>query len=294
MGPRTYVSRQTWLIVLALILAGVYVGVQSAFGSEPSERHPSRSPGEARQRQILQANIDQPGEPDLVSAYQAINARHFWSALPAMSVRWEPRLEEVGALEGRKYTLLGMFGRVGRRMIILLHPSLRGDRAALERALSHEMVHAHLFVNGNPETDHGPAFQAVLQRLASERAFAGLPTSAEDRDRARAWLDAESARLEQERTALDGLMAEIARERAEVERSVADLEARIAAANIAGRGWPSPADLDAVNARRESYNDRAALANQRSDRYRDALAEYNRQVERYNLMLAYPDGRDEA
>jgi hypothetical protein len=229
---------------------------------------PSASPADIRQQEILRESIGNPGDPELGSMYETINVRHFGGALPAMPVVWERRLEEVGALAGRTFTLEGMFGRVGERTVILIHPKLRSDGPGLERALCHEMVHAYLYVTGDTSTDHGPAFQAVLSRLADAGAFAGLAASPEEREGLRAWLDAESARLDEERQAMERIGQELEAERAEVER-------------------------DAVAARRDAYNARAGLANARADRYRAAVEAFNRQVERYNLMTAYPDGQPE-
>ena len=195
-----------------------------------------------------------------------MNRAHFSGALPPMPIRWEPRLEEVGVLAGRTFSLRGMFGRVGDRQIILIHPVLRDDPRGLERALAHEMVHAYLTVTGDEGPEHGPAFQMVLARLANEGAFTAIAATPEEREGLRIWLDAESARLEAERQAMERDAVELDRERAEAERVIDD------------------------TARREAYNDRAIRANERADRYRAARAELTRQVERYNLMLAYPDG----
>jgi hypothetical protein len=98
-----------------------------------------------------------------------------------------------------------MFGHVGTRQVILLNPRLKPDAGARTRALCHEMVHAYLFATGDTVTQHGPTFKDVLRRLSSEGAFEGIPASAEERARLRAWLDEESARLEQEREAIDTL-----------------------------------------------------------------------------------------
>ena len=248
------------------------------------------SAADTLQRQILAANVDAPGDPDLGARHAAMNQRHFAGALPSMPVRWEPRLDEVGAAAGRAFTLHGLFGRVGDRSSILLHPMLRSDPAALDRALAHEMVHAHLFTIGDTSTDHGPAFQTALRRLADEGAFTGIVASDEERAGLRAWLDAESARLEAERAALDVERVALDRERAAVERAVADFETRAAAARTPGVEGPTPQELAEINAGRERYNDRAALANARAERYQSAHDELMRQTERYNLMVVYPHG----
>jgi hypothetical protein len=162
-------------------------------------------PVEARQRQLLQENAGRAGDPDLMTAYQAINARHFSGALPDAAVRWDAGLADVGELAEQAFTLDGMFGRVGTRQLILLNPRLKADRLALTRALCHEMAHAFLFASGDTTTNHGPEFRAVLQRLSSEGAFEGIAASADERARLRAWIDAESARLDEEKAAVDAL-----------------------------------------------------------------------------------------
>ena len=251
------------------------------------------SPADARQQEILKSAIGSPGDAELGEMYASLNARHFSGGLPAMPVAWEPRLDEVGALANRAFALEGMFGRIGKRTIILLHPKLRADAAALRRTLAHEMVHAWLHAAGDSSGDHGPAFQTTLKRLADEGAFAGIVASQEERESLRAWIAAESARLDAERLALERDGASILSEQSEVERLITDLDARIAAANAAGRGWPPQHEIDAANARRAAYNDRAARANDRADRHRASVDALNREIERYNLMVAYPDGLDE-
>ncbi|HET9369417.1 MAG TPA: SprT-like domain-containing protein [Vicinamibacterales bacterium] len=272
----------------AVFLAGAAVALWITMG-RPGDavlRSPGLSPADARQQEILQQSLDLPGDPALERMYQAINIRHFAGGLPAMPVLYQRRLEEVGALADRTFMLKGMFGRSGKRMAILLHPALHSDPRELERALCHEMVHAYLFATGDTTSDHGPAFQNVLRRLADEGAFAGVVASEEDREQLRAWLDAESARLDAERHSMDLIGAEIEQERVAIERAFADLDARGAAVTAA--------EVDAFNARRDAYNDRARTANARAERDRADVAEFNRQVERYNLMITYPDGLDAA
>ena len=250
-------------------------------------------PAEVRQQDILKQDVGRPGDPDLGQTYQDINARHFANALPPMPVIWEARLSEVGALAAQPFTLEGMFGHVGWRTVILLNPELRPERPRLLSALCHEMVHAYLYTTGDRSTNHGPAFQDVLRRLAAEGAFEGIRASDDEKARLRAWLDAESARLDRERAEMDQVSGDIERERAEVDRDLADLNARITAANAAVRGWPPPAEVDDVTSRRDRYNQHAMDANARVDRNRADLAEFNAEVARYSLMVSYPDGLDE-
>ncbi len=254
---------------LGLTMAG-WVYLAQPVESASTLNAKSGSPAEIRQTAILSDNLDQPADAGLASLYAEINTKHFDGALPAMPVRWEPRLAEVGALAGRSFTLEGMFGRVGHRTVILLHPNLMADIDALERALSHEMVHARLFFLGDTTTDHGPAFRAELKRLADEGAFEGIASTDDERAHLRAWLDAETIRIKSERQALEQLGPELAREREDAERGGDD-----------------------VAARRNAYNLHAEAANTRTTAFNEALAEYNQQVKRYNLMISYPDGMDE-
>jgi Asp-tRNA(Asn)/Glu-tRNA(Gln) amidotransferase A subunit family amidase len=180
-----------------------------------------------------------------------------------------------------------MFGRVGARTVILLHPKLNGDEQALRRTLSHEMVHAALYASGDSSTDHGPAFQAILKRLAGEGAFAGIVASQPDIEALRAWLDAEGERLAGEQRALEQMAQELERERRAFDEAVRRVEA---AGRGPSAGYPEPIE---ITAQRAAYNDRAARANERADRYRAAVDAFNREIERYNLMVSYPDGLDE-
>jgi hypothetical protein len=122
---------------------------------------------------ILDQSFGRPGDPDLDLLYAQVNARHFSNELPPIAVRWEPRLAEIDALENDGGEHHGLFGARGDRAVILLRPSLRDDRPALIGALCHEMAHAYLFRGGEDSARHGPAFDAVLRRLALEGAFDG-------------------------------------------------------------------------------------------------------------------------
>jgi SprT-like family protein len=243
------------------------------------------TPAEARQQELLDLNVDQPGDPDLGARFQRINAEHFSGSISAMPVRWEPALAEVGPLMGPEVTLQGMFGRVGRREVILLNPVVRDDPKALDRALCHEMVHAYLFATGEEHTAHGPAFQVVLQRLAAEHAFEGIAADPETRTALRAWLDTESARLDAERREMDSVDHAMKEEGAALNHQIETFNA--------SADRPA-ADAQVLDARREQFNQQIAELNQRLGRIRDDLARFNAEVARYNLMVSYPDGLDEA
>jgi hypothetical protein len=253
------------------------------------EAREAMSPADRRQQEILQTNVNQPGDPILGARFQEINAKYFGAALPAMAVRWEPALAEVGALAQDGLTLEGMFGHVGSRRVILLNPALQADARAIDRALCHEMVHAHLHAIGDDSTRHGAAFQTVLARLAKAGAFEGIAAGDDERRNLRAWLDAESARLDDERRAVEGIGDEISRERAELDAAIAAFNARAQESGAA----QSAADAGALEQRRQRFNERVISMNERLDRDRGDLEHFNREVARYNLMMAYPDGLDE-
>jgi SprT-like family len=283
------------LLVVAVVLAFAAWGAWSWFGLSATSggTAPAATPAEALQRELLRINAGRSGDPVLNTMYQSIDARHFAGALPDVSVRWEAGLARVGDLAARAFTLEGMFGHVGKRSVILLNPELRADRVALERALCHEMAHAYLYFAGDATTDHGPAFQAVLRRLSDEGAFEGILASDGERARLRAWLDAESTRLDTERQEMDRTGTDLERDRLDVERALLDLAGRADAAPAQGSGRPSEMEVAEVDSRRDAYNQRAADANARAARYRDDLNHFNTEVARYNLMLVYPDGIDE-
>lgn len=271
------------LAVVGLVVVSGAWAVRAGFGAN-DVAPPPRSPADARQQELLQRNIGLAGDPPLGARYQEIASRHFSGALLPIPVRWEPGLAEVGSLTGRAFTLQGMYGHLGSRSVILLNPELQHDAASLDRALCHEMVHAYLHVTGDPTTDHGPAFQMVLQRLAREGVFEGLPSSPEERVALGAWLDAESARLSDERQTLDRLGADLERDGSEIAQAVEDVQR--------GGRTARAASLVATNveARRQAYNQRALDANARSARLRADLEHFNREARRYHLMLVYPDG----
>jgi DNA-directed RNA polymerase subunit RPC12/RpoP/predicted SprT family Zn-dependent metalloprotease len=193
-------ARAVWVAlgVLALLIAGwpMYSACPAPSARATTSRL-ATSP-EALQDALLRANLGRPGDPELTALYEDLNSRHFARLLPALPVVWEPRLDEVGAAAGHAFTLKGMFGHVGTRAIILLNPTFKNDRREIERALSHEAAHAYLFATGEDPSGHGPAFQTVLRRLADEGAFQGVPSTRKDRERLRAWIDAEAIRLDAE------------------------------------------------------------------------------------------------
>jgi predicted SprT family Zn-dependent metalloprotease len=294
--PAASNSRAIWLAVGVAAFAVAGWAAWSAVGSRDANAAPAKTaatPAEALQQELLRKNVGHPGDPILNQMYAEMSARYFSGALPALQVLWEPRLADVGKLAAQAFTLQGMFGHVGLHSVILLNPELQADRKAIARALSHEIVHAYLYATGDKRTDHGPAFQTVLRRLSTEGAFEGVVAGDEERRALRAWLEAESARLDFERGELERLGADLERERVEVQRGLEEFNGRVSVARAQGREGPAESESAAITARRDGYNQRAADANERAERDRADLEHFNREVARYNLMLVYPDGLDE-
>lgn len=278
------------------MLAGVSWSAWSQLAARDTDHKAAQeteSPADALQHDLLRADIDKPGDPALDAMYARINVAHFAGTLPPVPVRWEPGLARVGQLAAHAFVQEGMFGHIGRRAMILLNPDLQTDRRALDRALCHEIVHAYLYSTGDTSTGHGPAFQTVLRRLSNEGAFEGIVATEAERLKLRAWLDAESARLDAEQKDVARLSRELEQERADIEHAMADLNARAAAARAGGTTGPAASEVAALNARRDAYNRRAREAGARAARDRADQDHFNAEVARYNLMLVYPDGLDE-
>jgi hypothetical protein len=258
----------------------------------PTPRQSTEVPASAadqRQEEILKLAIDQPPDPALGRAFSDMNARHFGGLLPSMPVVWEPRLAQVGSLSPEAFTLEGMFGHIGDRSVILLNPGLARDQDALRRALSHEMVHAYLYTIGDASADHGPAFQATLRRLADEGAFAGIVATERERESLRAWLEAESARLDGEGADTRRLSETLAHDAREIEQLHAALQVR--ARTTPSTGMPGiDAAVEDWTRRRDAHNLRVDELRARTDRNQNDRVAFNEQIERYNLMLSYPDG----
>jgi hypothetical protein len=275
------------LLLTSLGWAGLKVLVQAPAPTDGRASEAPLSAADERQREILEQAIGHASDPALVRVYDEINGRHFGGRLPAIPVAWEPRLAEVGPLAAQAFTLEGMFGHIGDRSIILLHPELARDPGRLRRALSHEMVHAWLHTTGDSSTGHGPAFQNTLRRLSDEGAFDGVVATPQERESLRVWLEGETMRL-------DTLGAETRRESEALAIEARELEQDLARLNARPRDRIGSADPLAVDwtRRRDAHNRRVEELNRRTERVRSESAEFNAQVERYNLMLSYPDGLD--
>lgn len=234
-------------VAFAALCIGVVVTVgpsRAAPATPVTVRSPSRS--EIKTEQLFRASAGLASDPALAEAYQSISARYFGGTLPAVSVRWEWRLDEIGPLIAEGFRLEGVTN--GR--VILLNPSLQDDAPQFKRVLCHEAVHVAL---SSRSDGHGPNFQALLRRLATEGAFEGLVATDEERAALRASLDRRSEELETETRRLRGEWAEV----------------------------------DGKDAGRvQEYNARVR-------RLQDEAADFNRRIAQYNLMISYPDGLDE-
>ncbi len=247
-----------------VVLLGVVIGVGAAVwlrrtlpaplaaGSSPAA---AKTEDEKRTAEILSANANLPGDPELFAAYQSINAEYFENRLPPIRLRWESRLDEIGPMIADGFRMSG----VTDRKLILLNPSLQRDPAEFRRVLCHEIVHIAVVAEREP---HGPVFQQYLRQLLAKGAFTGIIASDEEKRQRRSELDRESSDLAAETELL-------ARTKAQIERE-------------------TPADATGA----ASLNDRIQTYNDRVRRHNDAVVEFNRSVEEYNLMVTYPDGLD--
>jgi hypothetical protein len=253
-------GRILWIVGLA-VLVGVGIAIAIALRQSPGLNPPTatvatplKTPDQVRTEEILKANLNQPSDPALQKEYGAINAQYFDNRLPAVKLRWEPRLDEVGPLVADGFRM----GGVTDGHLILLNPAIQGTEGEFRRVLCHEMV--HIAVVSEKEA-HGPVFQQYLRQLALRGAFPGIVATEEEKQEKRRELDRKFADLSAQADML-------ARQKSEIE----------AAAN-AGM---AEAEL---NARRDDYNDRVR-------RHNDAVVELNRSIDDYNLMVTYPDGLD--
>jgi SprT-like family protein len=251
----------------------------------PASRTPDRA--EARERTLFAKSEFKPGDPELLSLYEEINARHFAGALPSIPLHWEPELATIGALKAPGFVLQGVTN--GDR--ILLNDALRTDERKARAVLCHEMV--HVLLRSSRGTSHGVAFQRELRRLLDEGAFEGVPLSASERRETRMRLDEESVRLDAASANLEHVGSELDLAKLNVEDQVDILNLRISKANANGYGWPTDEEISQARISRDELNQRIAEFKARVARYGANVAAHNREVERYNLAMSYPDGLDE-
>ena len=250
-------GRILWIIGITVV-AGVAIAIslrQSPRLNPPasSATAPAKTPDQARTEEIFRANLNQPSDPALEKEYRAINAQFFDNRLPAVKLRWESRLDEVGPLIADGFRM----GGVTDGQLILLNPAIQGSDDEFRRVLCHEMVHIAVV---SEKDAHGPAFQQYLRQLAIRGAFRGIVATEEEKQEKRRELDRKFADLAAQADML-------ARQKAEIE----------AAANALPEAE--------LNARRDDYNDRVR-------RHHDAVVDLNHSIDDYNLMVTYPDGLD--
>ncbi|HEV2247981.1 MAG TPA: SprT-like domain-containing protein [Terriglobia bacterium] len=245
------------------------------------------------QERIVSLDAGRLGAPRLNTEFETINAKYFASKLPAMPVLWEPKLQEVGPLVAKGFTLEGLAAGYNGRQFILINSVLRKRSRELRRTLCHEMVHEYLYTEGDTTTNHGPAFQKILRILSGEGAFEGKWASASEKTRLTSWLHMQAGRLEAEKASLVETRKIMEDERATLNSQSADLNARIATANDQQSGWPSDQEADSFKSRREALNQQADEFNVRVEEYSQNVVQFNHEVNRFNLMMAYPDGLDE-
>src|SRR6185503_10512916 len=121
----------------------------------PAEPPPAVSPDDSRTEELLRDNAGLEPDPDLLARYRDIDARYFGRALPAASLRWEPRLAEVGTTIAENFRLEGATDG----HLIILNPDIRANPQELQRALCHEMVHVAVWTQ---DRGHGPVLQRFL------------------------------------------------------------------------------------------------------------------------------------
>jgi hypothetical protein len=269
--------------------AMAYLGVAAERRLAGVERPPataSRAPSAADvlRQQLLQRNETLGSEPALADEYDAIDAQYFDRRLPAIAVRWEEGLADVGPLIAEGFRVEGLTNG----HLILLNPDVRSNPDELRRTLCHEMVHVAVWRRA---TDHGPIFQHELRRLSEAGAFAGTLASDDEKAALRDSLRTQADALDREKWELENLQSELESDRAQLRAAIDELNARAAAAPDGTA--PSAAERDAANGRVADLRDRTTQFNARLERFKASVAEYNRDAEHYNLMIAYPDGLDE-
>ncbi len=266
------------------------------------------SPAAVKSHEITAQDSGKPGDPTLDDEYRDINQQFYGGKLPTVPVLWEERLAEIGPLIAEGFIEKGLWTSRDNHEFILLNTSLSPDAADTRRVLCHEIVHEYMFSIGEKYEGHGPKFQAELLRLSQAGAFEGIPAAEGEKAGLKAWLDNESVRLEGESAQLNNERFDLEQERGAVDREgeelnqeVRELNQRMSTANAQQSGWPSDQEIAASKARSRAHDQKAAEFNQhltnfnaRIANYDSALGNYNRSVARYNLMIAFPDGLDEA
>ena len=234
--------------------------------SSPAPRSAARppSPEQARMDELLRLNAPLASDPALGSEYQAINTQFFDGRLPAVRIRWEPRLAEVGPQIAEGFRLEG----ATNGQVILLNPSLQGDDEGFRRTLVHEIVHV---ATKDRDQEHGPAFQDRLRQLSEQGAFVGKVATEEEKQELREAIAAGTRELERAEAALRQTRAQLDADTTRVQAQPGDPGTRAAVADLQNRVDLFKSDIQRFNA---------------------DITRLNRQIEEYNLMVAYPDGLD--
>jgi len=225
----------------------------------------AQAPFQARTDEIFRASANLPPDPTLASQYHSINVNYFEGRLPAIPVRWEPRLAEVGPLIAEGFEMDGMTN--GR--LILLNPSLQEDEEQLRRTLVHEIV--HVAIKSQTTEEHGALFQSRLRQLSEQGAFVGTVATEEEKQQLKQSIAARVRDMEKAEVALGQTRTQLDADTARVQ----------AQPNDPGR-----------NAAVVDLQNRADFYNADIQRFNIDVGRLNRMIEDYNLMVAYPDGLD--
>ncbi|HEX4347941.1 MAG TPA: SprT-like domain-containing protein [Vicinamibacterales bacterium] len=241
------------------------------------------------EHEIFKADAGRTPDPDLQRQYTEINEKFFQSALPQVPVLWEPRLREVGPLIDPDSVFEGLTDGHA----ILLSASLHGNDDKTRAVLCHEMVHVSFFAAGLSAEQHGQDFQDRLRALLDRGAFKGISAGDDEKRDLRASLGRESVRLDHEFAAITADARHIDQESQQQNEVVANLNARMKAANERGSDPPSGAELEQAKSRTGALQRRVSFFNERVTTANSDAKRFNDEASRYNLMMAYPDGLDE-
>jgi len=253
-------------VVLGVLGVVFFKSTRPEVSPDPSSRAAARpaSPDQARTDELLRLNASQPSDPDLASEYKWINLQYFEGRLPAVGIRWEPRLAEVGPMIAEGFRLEGATN--GR--LILLNPSLQDDEQGMRRTLCHEIVHVAV---RERDQEHGAIFQTRLRQLSEQGAFVGTVATEEEKQELNRTIASQVNELEKAEVSLRQTRTQLDADTARVQAQPDD----------PGR-----------NAAVVDLQNRADFYNVDVQRFNMDVARLNRMIEDYNLMVAYPDGLD--
>lgn len=261
-------TRLTTLLGVSMLLGLVCLAAcgrtPSDSGQSPRATSRPASPEQARMDELLRLNAQLATDPALGSEYQSINAQFFAGRLPAVRIRWEPRLAEVGPLIAEGFRLDG----ATNGEVILLNPSLEADDEGFRRTLVHEMLHVE---TKDQDKEHGPVFQSRLRQLSEQGAFVGKVATEEEKQDLQRSIKGTAGELEKTEIALTRTRAQLDADTARLRAQPDAPDARAAVADLQHR-------IDLYNADIQRFN--------------MDIARLNQQIEEYNLMVAYPDGLD--